>query len=49
MELEISKRYFSNRFLQIPSKLSEDIAYHRRMQAIALLGNRPSLTKLMTL
>ena len=37
MELEISKRYFSNSFFRIPSKLYEDIAYDRRVQAVTLL------------
>ena len=45
----MSKRYFSNYVLRIPSKLYEDIAYHRGIQAITLLGNRPNLTKFMVL
>ncbi len=36
-------------FFRIPSKPYEDIAYHRGMQAVSLLGNRPSLAKLMAL
>ena len=46
---EISKRYLSNNFHRIPSKLYENIAYHGGMQAITLLGNRPSFTKFMAL
>ena len=42
MELEISKRYFSHSFHRTPSKLYENIAYHRGMQAITFLGNRLS-------
>ncbi len=38
MELEILKRYFSNTFLRIPSKLYEDIAYHKGMQTITFLA-----------
>ena len=49
MELEISKRYFSNSFLGIPSKLYENIAYHRGMQAITLLGSQSSLTTFLEL
>ncbi len=45
MELEISKRYFSNSFHRIPSKPYDDIAAcHGGMQAIILLGNRPGFT-----
>ena len=44
MELQISKRYFSNRFLWITSKLYEEIAYHRGIQAITFLDSQPSLT-----
>ncbi len=52
MELEISKSYFFNSFLRTLFKRSmrnEDTAYHRGMRASILLGNRPSLTKLMAL
>ena len=44
--LRFSKRYS---FHWIPSKLYENIAYHRAMQAITLLDNRPSFTKFMAL
>ena len=47
--LEISKRYSSYRFHLMSTKLYEDIAYHKGMQAITLLGNRPSFTKFKTL
>ncbi len=43
--LRLSKRYLSNNFHWIPSKLYENIACHGGMQAITLLGNRPSFTK----
>ena len=33
---------------RIPSKRYENIAYHRVMQAITLLGNRPRFTKFMS-
>ncbi len=49
MELEMSKHCFSNSFHRIPSKLYENIAYHGGMQAVTLLGNRPSFTKCMAL
>ncbi len=44
--LRFSKRYFSNSFHRIPSKLYQNIAYYGGMQAITLLGNRPSFSTL---
>ncbi len=49
MELEISKRYFSNNFQQIPSKPYGDIAYDTGMQDITLCCNRLNFTKFMAL
>ncbi len=46
--LQFSKRYLSNNFHQIPFKLYESIAYGG-MQAITLLRNRPSFTKVMAI
>ncbi len=47
--LRFPKRYLSNNFHRIPSKLYENIAYHGAMHAITLPGNWPSFTKLMAL
>ncbi len=45
--LRFSKRYVSNNLHRIPSKLYGNIAYrHGGMQAVTLLGNRPSLQNL---
>ncbi len=47
MELEILKRYSSDIFLRMPTKLFMRTLL--TMQAITLLGNRPSFTKIMAL
>ena len=47
--LRFSILYLSNNFHRIPSKLYENIVYHGGMQAITVLGNRPSFTKFVAL
>ncbi len=48
MGFEISKRY-SYSFHLLLDKLYENISYHRRIQAIIFLGDRPHFTKFMVL